>query len=159
MLHQWGYFFNPPGRTDWQTGQRALDVYRCAEHVDGVLFIASPLNAEDRADAMALSVEASIMRCANAGRPFTGGLYLGRHVNGDIYRVVPPAEAIATLVAGGASGLHVYGYSGLDDGGVMYRMDPLFKDSLRRGTDGPRRSCPCSTSRAPRRSRCSSRRR
>jgi hypothetical protein len=131
VLHQWGYFFNPPGRTDWQTGQRALDVYRCAEHVDGVLFIASPLNAEDRADVMALSVEASIMRGANAGRAFTAGLYLGRHINGDIYRVVPPAEAIATLVAAGASGLHVYGYSGLDDGGVMYRMDPLFKDSLR----------------------------
>jgi hypothetical protein len=133
VLHQWGYFFNPPGRADWQTGQRALDVYRCADHVDGVLFIASPLNAEDRADATALSVEASIMRCANAGRPFTGGLYLGRHVNGDIYRDVPPAEAIGTLVAAGASSLHIYGYSGLDDGGVMYRMDSLFKDSLRAG--------------------------
>ena len=133
VLHQWGYFFNPPGQTMWQTGQRALDVYRCAPHVDGVLFIASPLNAENRADAMALSVEGSIMRNANAGRPFTGGLYLGRHVNGDIYRVVPPAEAIGTLVANGAMGLHVYGYSGLDDGGVLFRMDDVFKDSLRAG--------------------------
>lgn len=133
VLHQWGYFFNPPGRPDWQTGQRALDVYRCADHVDGVLFIASPLNAEDRPDAMALSVEASIMRGANAGRSFTAGLYLGRHVNGDVYGAVPPAEAIATLTAAGASALHVYGYSGLDDGGVMYRMDPLFKESLRAG--------------------------
>lgn len=133
VLHQWGYFFNPPGQTMWQTGQRALDVYRCAPHVDGVLFIASPLNAENRADAMALSVEGSIMRNANAGRSFTGGLYLGRHVNGDIYRVVPPAEAIGTLVANGATGLHVYGYSGLDDGGVLFRMDDMFKDSLRAG--------------------------
>lgn len=131
VLHQWGYFFNPPGHTMWQTGQRALDVYRCAEHVDGALFIAAPLNAENRADAMALSVEASIMRCANGGRSFTGGLYLGRHVNGDICRVVPPAESIATLIAAGASGLHIYGYSGLDDGGVMYRMDEGFKESLR----------------------------
>lgn len=133
LLHQWGYFFNPPGQPDWQTGQRALDVYRCAAHVDSVLFIAAPLNAENRADAMALSVEGSIMRGANSGRPFTGGLYLGRHVNGDIYRVVPPAESIATLVANGAKGLHIYGYSGLDDGGVMYRMDDLFKESLRTG--------------------------
>ncbi|TAL05330.1 MAG: hypothetical protein EPO07_03665, partial [Verrucomicrobia bacterium] len=121
LLHQWGYFFNPPGAIDWQTGQRALDVYRCAKHVDSVLFIAAPLNAENRADAMALSVEGSILRNANSHRPFTAGLYLGRHVNGDIYRTVPPAEAIATHIANGAKGLHIYGYSGLDDGGVMYR--------------------------------------
>jgi hypothetical protein len=133
LLHQWGYFFNPPGQIDWQTGQRALDVYKCAAHVDSVLFIAAPLNAENRADAMALSVEGSIMRCANSHRPFTAGLYLGRHVNGDIYRVVPPAEAIGTLVGNGAKGFHIYGYSGLDDGGVMYRMDEMFKDSLRAG--------------------------
>ena len=133
LLHQWGYFFNPPGAIDWQTGQRALDVYRCAAHVDSVLFIAAPLNAENRADAMALSVEGSIMCNANSHRPFTAGLYLGRHVNGDIYRVVPPAEAIATHVMNGAKGLHIYGYSGLDDGGVMFRMDDLFKDSLRAG--------------------------
>jgi hypothetical protein len=82
---------------------------------------------------MALSVEGSIMRNVNAGRPFTAGLYLGRHVNGDIYRVVPPAESIGTLVAAGASALHTYGYSGLDDGGVLFRMDDLFKDSLRAG--------------------------
>ena len=62
-------------------------------------------------------------------------MYLGRHVNGDINRVVPPAEAIATHVANGAKGLQIYGYSGLDDGGVMFRMDALFKDSLRAGNE------------------------
>jgi hypothetical protein len=134
VLHQWGFFFNPPGQPDWQTGQRALDVYACARHVDSVLFIAAPLNAENRADAMALSVEGSIARCANENRPFTGGLYLGRHVNTDVYAVVPPAEAIATHVANGAKRLHVYGYSGLDDGGVLFRLDETFKDSLRAGT-------------------------
>jgi hypothetical protein len=133
LLHQWGYFFNPPGAIDWQTGQRALDIYKCAQHVDSVLYIAAPLNAENRADAMALSVEGSIMRCANSHRPFTAGLYLGRHVNGDIYSVVPPAEAMATHIANGAKGFHIYGYSGLDDGGVMFRMDDVFKDSLRAG--------------------------
>jgi hypothetical protein len=135
VLHQWGYFFNPPGVVDWQTGQRALDVYKCAQQVDRVLFISAPLNAENRADAMALSVEGSIQRNANSHRPFTGGLYLGRHVNGDIYRVVPPAEAIATHIANGANGLHIYGYSGLDDGGVMFKMDGLFKESLRAGNE------------------------
>jgi len=135
QLHQWGYFFNPPGAADWQTGQRALDIYKCAQHVDRVLFISAPLNAENRADAYALSVEGSIQRNANSHRPFTAGLYLGRHVNGDIYRVVPPAEAIATHIANGAKGLHIYGYSGLDDGGVMFKMDPLFKESLRAGNE------------------------
>jgi hypothetical protein len=135
VLHQWGYFFNPPGQPYWPTAKRALDVWRVAPHVDGVLFITSPLNAENRPDAMAVSVEGSILRSANADRTFTGGLYLGRHVNGDIYRTVPPAEAIATLVAAGASALHAYGYSGLDDGGVLFRMDEVFKDSLRTGLD------------------------
>lgn len=135
LLHQWGYFFNPPGAVDWQTGQRALDIYKCAQHVDRVLFISAPLNAENRADAYALSVEGSIQRNANSHRPFTAGLYLGRHVNGDIYRVVPPAESIATHIANGAKGLHIYGYSGLDDGGVMFKMDSVFKDSLRAGNE------------------------
>jgi hypothetical protein len=133
VLHQWGYFFNPPDQHYWPTAKRALDVWRLAPHVDGVLFITSPLNAENRPDALAVSVEGAILRSANGHRPFTAGLYLGRHVNGDIYRAVPPAEAVATLVAAGAGAMHTYGYSGLDDGGVLFRMDDVFKDSLRAG--------------------------
>lgn len=133
VLHQWGYFFNPPDQPYWPTAKRALDVWRVAPHVDGVLFITSPLNAENQPDGMAVSVEGAILRSANGHRPFTGGLYLGRHVNGDIYRTVPPAEAIGTLVAAGAVNMHAYGYSGLDDGGVLFRMDDTFKDSLRAG--------------------------
>jgi hypothetical protein len=133
VLHQWGYFFNPPEQPYWPTAKRALDVWRVAPHVDGVLFITSPLNAENLPDAMAVSVEGAILRSANGHHPFTGGLYAGRHVNGDIYRMVPPAEAIGTLVAAGAVNMHTYGYSGLDDGGVLFRMDEIFKDSLRTG--------------------------
>lgn len=134
VLHQWGYFFNPPDQPYWPTAKRALDVWRLAPHVDGVLYITSPLNAENLPDATPISIEGSILRSANAGLPgFTAGLYAGRHVNGDIYRAVPPAEAIGTLVAAGATNLHVYGYSGLDDGGVLFRMDESFKDSLRAG--------------------------
>lgn len=131
VLHQWGYFFNPPGQPDWQTGQRALDIYHIAPHVDGVLFITSPLDAENRPNAAALSVEVSIARTANEHHPFTGGVYLGRHVNEDVYAAVPPAEALATHIAGGATRLHTYGYSGLDDGGVMFRMDDLFRQSVK----------------------------
>lgn len=133
VLHQWGYFFNPPDQPYWPTAKRALDVWRVAPHVDGVLYITAPLNAENQPDGMAVSVEGAILRSANGHRPFTGGLYLGRHVNGDIYRTVPPAEAIGTLVAAGAVNMHAYGYSGLDDGGVLFRMDDAFKDSLRAG--------------------------
>ena len=148
QLHQWGYFFNPPCAIDWQTGQRALDIYRCAKHVDSVLFVSFPLNAENRADAMALSIEGSILRNANSHRPFTAGLFLGRHVNGDIYNVVPPAEAIATHVANGAKGIYAYGYSGLDDGGVLFQMDGVFKDSIRAGNEWAAKVIPLLT--APR---------
>lgn len=133
VLHQWGFFFNPPDQPYWPTAKRALDLWRVAPHVDGVLYITSPLNAENLPDAAPLSVEGAIQRSTNENAPFTSGLYLGRHVNGDIYRVVPPAEAIATLVAAGAAHFHTYGYSGLDDGGVLFRMDTTFKDSLRSG--------------------------
>lgn len=119
-----------------------MDVYRCADFVDSVLFIAAPLNSENRADAAALSVEATIARCANSGRKFTSGLYLGRHVNADLYDVVSPAEAIATQIAHGADCLHVYGYSGLDDGWVLYRMDDPFMDSVKDGTTWARAVIP-----------------
>lgn len=150
VLHQWGYFFNPPGQPDWQTGQRALDVYRIAKHVDGVLFITAPLDAENRPDAAVLSVEAAIARSANEHRPFTAGLYLGRHVNEDVYRTVSPAEAVGTHVAAGAQRLHVYGYSGLDDGGVMFKMDQVFKGSLRDANAWAQRVIPLLTEQRPR---------
>lgn len=133
VLHQWGYFFNPPGYDGWQTGLRALDMHRLSRHLDSGLFIAAPLNAEGMPDAGVLSVEYSLARSINGFGAFTAGLYLGRHVSADIYRHVTPAEAYATLVAGGASGAHVYGYSGLDDGGVFCMMDDLFLDSVEVG--------------------------
>lgn len=133
VLHQWGYFFNPPGYPSWQTGIRALDMHRLSEHLDNVIFIAAPLNAEGMPDAGALSVEYALARSINGFGEFTAGIYLGRHVSADIYRHVTPAEAYGTLVAGGASGVHVYGYSGLDDGGVFCMMDDLFLNSVEAG--------------------------
>lgn len=142
VLQQWGFFFDPPGADDWTTGTRALDVFRIAPHVDEVMWMASPINAENRPDATALSLESAIMRSANGHRAFTGGLFLGRHVNGDLLHVVSPAEAMATHVVNGATGLHSYGYSGLDDGGVLYRAEPATKASIRAGNEWVARVAP-----------------
>jgi len=130
VLAQWGMFFSPPGNRWWDMATRALDPYRVAPYLDAALFIATPINPEDDADAHALSVEFSIMRNANAGRPFIAGLFLGRHVHRDIYRVVSPAEAIGTAAVHGAAGLHAYGYGGADDGGVIQHLDSGFKESV-----------------------------
>lgn len=133
VLQQWGGLFNPPHIPGWDTTRRALDPYEVAPYVDAVQYIAAPLSPEGMPDAHVLSAEYAVHRSANNGRPFAVGLYLGRHVEGDIYATVSPAEAIATAVASGASGYHVYGYSGLDDGGVLAKMDEEFLQSVRVG--------------------------
>ena len=134
VLQQWGYFFNPPGQGDVADRQRGAGYLSLrAACRQRVVYRVAAQCGEPAPMRWALSVESSILRCANEGRPFTGGLYLGRHVNGDIYNIVPPAEAIATHIVNGAKRLHSYGYSGLDDGGVLFRMDSVFKESLRAG--------------------------
>ncbi len=142
VLAQWGMFFPPPGNRWWDTATRAIDPYRIAPHVDAVLFVAAPLNPENDADAYALAVELNIMRNANAGRSWIAGLFMGRHQHGDLYRVVSPAEAVATAAAQGAAGLHVYGYGGADDGGVLQHLDAGIKDSLRSGITWAKRVLP-----------------
>jgi hypothetical protein len=133
VLSQWGMFFTPPGNRWWDTATRAIDPYRLAPHVDATLFVAAPLNPENDPDAYALSAELSIMRNANAGRAWIAGLFMGKHTHGDLYRVVSPAEAVGTAALHGAAGLHVYGYGGADDGGVLQHMDAGFKESLATG--------------------------
>lgn len=133
VLQQWGGLFNPPRILGWDTTRRALDPYEIAPYVDAVHYIAAPLTPEGMPDAHVLSAEYAVHRLANDGRPFAVGLYLGRHVEGDIYATVSPAEAIATAVSAGASGYHVYGYGGLDDGGVLGKMDEEFLQSVRVG--------------------------
>jgi hypothetical protein len=133
VLSQWGMFLTPPGNRWWDMAFRALDPYRIAPHVDAALFIAAPLNPENDPDASALSVETSILRNANAGRPWIAGLFVGRHTHGDLYRFVSPAEAIGTAAVHGPAGLHLYGYGGADDGGVLQHLDAGFKESLATG--------------------------
>ncbi len=142
VLAQWGMFFPPPGTQWWDTATRAIDPYRIAPHVDATLFLAAPLNPENDPDASALSVELNIMRNANRDRPWIAGLFMGRHKHGDIYKHVSPAEAIGTAAVHGAAGLHIYGYGGADDGGVVQAMDAQFKASLRTGNQWARRVLP-----------------
>lgn len=160
-LQQWGMLFNPldasgtdevlrPLVRGWCSGLRALDPYRIRPHTDGALFISAPLNPEGDPDAYALSVEFSLARAAHGFEPFIAGLYLGRHVCCDIYKDVSPAEALGTLVAHGARGAHVYGFSGLDDGGVLFKMDALFQASVREGNRWARRVIPMLEGERPR---------
>lgn len=142
VLAQWGMFFPPPGNRWWDTATRAIDPYRIAPHVDSALFIAAPLNPENDPDAYALAAELNIMRNCNAGRAWIAGLFVGRHTHGDLYRVVSPAEAIGTAAAHGAAGLHLYGYGGADDGGVLQHLDAAFKESLAVGNGWAARVLP-----------------
>jgi hypothetical protein len=142
VLAQWGMFFPPAGNRWWDTATRAIDPYRIAPHVDATVFIAAPINPENDPDAHALSAELSIMRNANAGRPWIAGLFMGRHAHGDLYRFVSPAEVIGTAALHGAAGLHVYGYGGADDGGVLQHMGAPFKASLRTGNQWAARVLP-----------------
>lgn len=142
VLAQWGMLFSPPGNRWWDIGTRALDPYKVSEHLDAGMFIAAPINPENDADAYAQSAEFSVMRNANLGRSFIAGMFLGRHVHGDIYKVVSPAEGIATAASHGAAGITVYGYGGADDGGVIQHLDVGFKKSVATGNDWAKRILP-----------------
>ncbi len=90
-----------------------------------------PMLPDGTANAYVTEYQNSMMRAMNAGKPFNVGFYLGRHVANDIYRELTPAEIIGSAVASGACGYHAYGYCGLDDGGVMHKMNKLFKQSIK----------------------------
>ena len=72
-----------------------------------------------------------MMRVMNQGKPFIGGIYWGRYIYNDLYALLSPSEIIGSMTACGMDGYTCYGMNGLDDGGVMNRMDTHFLDSLR----------------------------
>lgn len=53
----------------------------------------------------------------------------------DLYAFLTPAEMIGTMTACGIDGYTCYGINGLDDGGVLNRMDPDFLESLAVGNE------------------------
>ena len=139
-MAQWGYFLNVDGAmlsgvgfADlWDTAARGIDIYRLAEYVDCAHFISVPVTPAGDADAYVTSCHHSMMRSMNRGREFIGGIYWGRFLYNDIYAALSPCEITASIVASGASGYTSYGMCGLDDGGLLHRMEPCFHDALSR---------------------------
>lgn len=144
-MTQWGYFLNIYGRSQcdhdndfsqlWDTAMRGIDIYALAPYVDSCHFITVPTTPDGVPDAYVTSCQHSMMRVMNEGKTFIGGTYWGRFIYNDLYAQLSPAEIIATMTACGIDGYTCYGMNGLDDGGVMNRMDGDFLDSLRVGND------------------------
>lgn len=144
-LSQWGYFLNIFGREQqdldnefsdlWDTAIRGIDMYALSPYLDSCHFITVPVTPDGIADAYVVSCQHSMMRVMNQEKPMTGGIYWGRYIYNDIYAQLTPAEIIGSMTACGMDGYTCYGMNGLDDGGVMNRMDEDFQESLRRGND------------------------
>lgn len=137
-LAQWSYFLNIDGSmltgvgmSDlWDTAVRGIDIYEIAPFVDSCHFITVPVTPYGDPNAYVVSCQHSMMRTMNEGREFVGGVYWGRFLYNDIYQVLTPCEIVGSMVANGISGYTSYGMCGLDDGGVLHRMDATFTQSL-----------------------------
>lgn len=144
-LSQWGYFLNIYGREQqdidnefsdlWDTAVRGIDMYALAPYLDSTHFITVPVTPDGYPDAYVVSCQHSMMHVMNKNKPMTGGIYWGRYIYNDIYAQLSPAEIIGSMTACGMDGYTCYGMNGLDDGGVMNRMDENFRESLRLAND------------------------
>ena len=142
-LSQWGYFLNIYGRAQadadnafsdlWDTAVRGIDPYVLAPYLDSCHFITVPVTPDGYPNAYVVSCQHSMMRVMNEGKQLVGGIYWGRFIYNDLYAFLTPAEMIGTMTACGMDGYTCYGMNGLDDGGVLNRMDPSFLDSLALG--------------------------
>ncbi len=140
-MSQWGYFLNIYGRQQadsdnefsdlWDTAMRGIDMYALVPYVDSCHFITVPTTPDGYPDAYVVSCQHSMMRVMNEGKPLIGGIYWGRFIYNDLYAFLTPAEIIGTMTACGMDGYTCYGMNGLDDGGVLNRMEQEFMDSLR----------------------------
>jgi hypothetical protein len=137
-MAQWSYFLNVDGSklagvglADlWDTATRGIDVYELAPYVDNCHFMTVPVIPQGDPDAYVTACQHSMMRAMNGRRDFIGGVFLGRFLYSDVYASLTPCEIIGSIVASGAKGYCAYGINGLDDGGMLDRMDIGFKDSL-----------------------------
>lgn len=142
-MTQWGYFLNIFGRSQedldndfselWDTAMRGIDIYALAPYVDSCHFITVPTTPDGTPDAYVVSCGHSMMRVMNEGKTMIGGIYWGRFIYQDLYALLSPAEIIGTMTACGMDGYTCYGMNGLDDGGVMNRMNESFLESLKLG--------------------------
>lgn len=142
-LAQWGYFLNVDGAmlsgvgmADlWDTAVRGIDLYRLSSAVDCANFLSVPVTPSGDPDIYVTACHHSMMRAMNRGREFLGGIYWGRFLYNHLYEVITPCETVAAIAASGAKGCSAYGMCGLDDGGVLHRMESYFNESLKRANE------------------------
>ena len=142
-MTQWGYFLNVDGNrladrdadfSDlWDTAVRGIDIYALADYVDCCHFLTVPVTPDGKPDPYAVSCQHSMMRVMNEGKTNLGGIYWGRFLYQDVYEFLTPCELIGVMAAAG--GYSSYGVNGLDDGGVLNRMDESFLKSLKTGNE------------------------
>ena len=140
-LTQWSHMLNidTSRKSDiglcelWDTAMRGIDMRAIAPHVDMAHYYTVPVTIDGDPDAYVVSCQHAHIRSMNQGRSFIGGVYWGRFLYNDVYRFVTPEEVVGSIVASGASGISAYGMCGMDDGGLLHRMDEGFTDSLARG--------------------------
>lgn len=106
-------------------------------------YYALPLSADSDPEPYAVSCQHAHIRSLNAGRSFLGGVFWGRFLYNDIYRYLTPEETIGSIVQSGAAGIMAYGCCGMDDGGLLHRMDGGLLDSLSRGNAWAKKVIPC----------------
>lgn len=139
-LSQWSHMLNidTSRKSDiglcelWDTAMRGIDMRAIAPHVDMAHYYTVPVTIDGDPDAYVVSCQHAHIRSMNQGRPFLGGVYWGRFLYNDVYRFVTPEEVVGSIVASGARGISAYGMCGMDDGGLLHRMDEGFTDSLSR---------------------------
>ena len=144
-MTQWGYFLNVDGNrlvdqdadfSDlWDTAVRGIDIYALADYVDCCHFLTVPVTPDGKPDPYAVSCQHSMMRVMNEGKTNLGGIYWGRFLYQDVYEFLTPCELIGVMAAAGVEGYSSYGINGLDDGGVLNRMDESFLKSLKTGNE------------------------
>ena len=149
-LSQWGHYLNMDTFREkslnpidlWDTASRGIDMNSIALSVDMAHYITVPLTTQGDPEPYAVTCQHAHIRSLNPDRPFLGGIYYGRYLYNDLYRFLTPEEVIGSMVGSGASGIMAYGWCGLDDGGVLHRMEPAFLDSLKRGNEWARKVIP-----------------
>lgn len=137
-MAQWGYFLNVDGSklsgvglaNLWDTAMRGIDLYELTPYVDNCQFFTVPVTPAGDPDPYVVACQHSMMRCMNHGRDFMGGVFWGRFLYNDLYQSLTPCEIVGSIVASGAKGIWAYGINGLDDGGLLDRMNDGFLQSL-----------------------------
>lgn len=139
-LSQWSHMLNidTSRKSDiglcelWDTAMRGINMRAIAPYADMAHYYTVPVTIDGDPDAYVVSCQHAHIRSMNQGRPFLGGVYWGRFLYNDVYRFVTPEEVVGSIVASGAAGISAYGMCGMDDGGLLHRMDEGFTDSLSR---------------------------